>query len=102
MTELTAQQRAWTGPDGGREGAPSLQLKYNCALELRTHARTRMHDERRDVRSAGVARWLDHCMMGEHGAYAHRLGGPLSLRALSPRPHKAAAPKGPAFCFLNY
>ena len=33
---------------------------------------------------------------------AHRLGGPFSLRPLSPRPCKAAAPKGPTFCFLNY
>ena len=34
--------------------------------------------------------------------YAYRLGAPPSLRPpLSPRPSKAAAPKGPAFCFLN-
>ena len=26
VTELTAQQRTWTGRDGGRGGAPSLQL----------------------------------------------------------------------------
>ena len=31
-----------------------------------------------------------------------RLAPPPSLRPLSPRPRKAAAPKGPAFCFLNY
>ena len=35
-------------------------------------------------------------------AYAHRCGGPLSPRPLSPRPCNVAAPKGPAFCFLNY
>ena len=34
--------------------------------------------------------------------YAHRCGGPFSSRPLSPRPCKAAAPKDPAFCFLNY
>ena len=27
LTELTAQQRTWTGRDGGRGGAPSLQLQ---------------------------------------------------------------------------
>ena len=27
VTELTAQQRTWTGRDGGRGGAPSLQLQ---------------------------------------------------------------------------
>ena len=37
-----------------------------------------------------------------NGIYAHRLGGPPSLRRLSPLPYKAAAPKGLAFCFLNY
>ena len=33
----------------------------------------------------------------EHGAYAHRCGGPLSSRPLSPLPCNAAVPKGPTF-----
>ena len=57
--------------------------------------------ERRDARFAGVADWKT-AQGGEYEAYAHRLGGPLSSRPLLPRPYKAAAPKGLAFCFLNY
>ena len=77
----------------------------HCATLARTHARTHARarttdDEQRDVRSADVADW-NTARGGEYGAYAHRCGGPLSLRPLSPRPCKAAAPKGPAFCFLN-
>ena len=34
-------------------------------------------------------------------SHAHHLDGPLSSRPLSPRPYKAAAPKGPAFLFLK-
>ena len=45
--------------------------------------------------------WVSQCS-GEYGACAHRLGGPFSLRPLSLRPCKAAAPEGPTFCFLNY
>ena len=66
------------------------------------HARARARatdDERHDVRSAGVADW-NTAAGGGQGAYAHRLGGSLSLRPLPPRPCKAAAPKGPAFCFF--
>jgi len=44
----------------------------------------------------------EHCTRGEYGAYAHRRGGPLSLRPLSPNTYNAAVPKGPAFSFLNY
>ena len=50
------------------------------------------------MRSAGVADWKT-ARGGGHGAHAHRLGGPLSSRPLSPRPYKAAAPKGPTFLF---
>ena len=39
---------------------------------------------------------------GEYGACAHRCGGPLSLRPLSPCPCNAAVPKGPTFGFFNY
>ena len=39
---------------------------------------------------------------GGYGAYAHRCGRLLFSRPLSPRPCKAAALKGPTFCFLNY
>ena len=44
------------------------------------------------------------CALGDvpHTSYAHRRGGPLSLRPLSPSPYNAAVPKGPAFSFLNY
>ena len=71
------------------------------ATPARTHARTRMTDDgRSDVRSAGVADW-DTSGGREHGAYAHRQAPPPFLRPLSPRPCKAAAAKGPAFCFLN-
>ena len=45
---------------------------------------------------------MDHCTRGEYGAHAHRRGGPLSSRPLSPSPYNAAVPKGPAFGFLNY
>ena len=37
----------------------------------------------------------------EYGACAHRCGGPLSSRPLSPCPYNAAVPKGPAFSFSN-
>ena len=39
-------------------------------------------------------------MRGNYGAYAHRLDGPVSSRPLSPRPCKAAVPKGPTFFVL--
>ena len=39
---------------------------------------------------------------GEYGACAHRCGGPISLRPLSPCPCNAAVPKGPTFGFFNY
>ena len=61
--------------------------------DLGSHHRTRRSDDRR--LSSGRAALL------LYGAHAHRLGRPLSLRPLSPRPCKAAAPKGPAFCFLS-
>ena len=38
---------------------------------------------------------------GGYGAYAHRCGGPLSSRPLSPCPYNAAVPKGPALLFLK-
>ena len=44
---------------------------------------------------------LEHCTRGEYGAHAHRCGGLLSSRPLSPCPYNAAVPKGPAFSFLN-
>ena len=50
--------------------------------------------------ACGVADWIT-ARGGEYGAYAHRLGGPLSSRPLSPRPCKAAAPKGPVFLCLK-
>jgi len=40
-----------------------------------------------------------------YGAHAHRCGAPLRLLAATPIAtplQKAAALKGPAFCFLNY
>ena len=68
----------------------------------RALARTRTNDLRRTMRRAVRRRgWLDHSTRGEYGAHAHRRGGPLSSRPLSPHPYKAAAPKGPAFLFLN-
>ena len=72
----------------------------------RTHApaRTRAH-ERPTTNDAtcGPPAWLTG-RLHEGGIRSVRspLGGPLSSRPLSPRPCKAAAPKGPAFCFLNY
>ena len=42
------------------------------------------------------------CVRVNYIAYAHRCGGALSLRPLSPCPYNAAVPKGPAFSFLNY
>ena len=94
-------------------GRSFFLLDLHCAVRhARPHARTlasahtddRRTDERRDVRSAGVAAWLAGSLhdAGEYGAYAHRCGGPLSLRPLSPCPYNAAVPKGPAFSFLNY
>ena len=81
----------------------SLPLAARIAAPARTCARAARapttDDERHDVRSAGVADW-ENGRTGEHGAYAHRLGGPSSLRPLWPRPCKAATPKGPAFCFF--
>ena len=76
-----------------------------CALaRARTEHGRQRTNERCDVRSAGVADWITAARRttGEYGAYAHRCGGPLSSRPLSPRPYNAAAPKGPAFGFLNY
>ena len=70
------------------------------------HARTRRNDRRRTTRRAvrrrGVADWITarRRTTGKCGVYAHRLGGPLPLRTLSQRSCKAAAPKGPAFCFF--
>ena len=66
-----------------------------CTLAC-SPAHGRPTNERCDVRSAGVADWKT-ALGGEYGAYAHRCGGPLSSRPLSPRPCNAAAPKGPAF-----
>ena len=84
-----------------RTPAPASALRHACT-HARTHARARTtDDERRDVRSAGVAGWVT-AGGGGYGAYTHRCGGALSLRPLSQRPCKAAAPKGSAFCFLNY
>ena len=70
----------------------------------RSHARTRAHGRpTTNDATCGPPAWLTGTLHeGEYGAYAHRCGEPLSLRPLSPRPCKAAAPKGPAFCFLNY
>ena len=65
-------------------------------------ARARTTDERTMRRAVRRRGWLEHCTRGEYGAYAHRCGGPLSSRPLSPCPCNAAALKGPAFCFLNY
>ena len=53
--------------------------------------------------TCGPQAWLTGSLhWGEYGAYAHRCGGPLSSRPLSPTPYNAAVPKGPAFSFLNY
>ena len=73
---------------------PARKSKLSSA-----HTDDRRTKTRRAVRRHG---WLDHCTTGEYGAYAHRRGGPLSLRPLSPSPYNAAVPKGPAFSFLNY
>ena len=75
----------------------------HSATLARTHARKHARG-RPTVNDATCSppAWLTGKLHdGEYGAYAHRLGGPLSSRPLSPRPCKAAAPKGPAFCFLN-
>ena len=89
-------------------GRFSFLLATHCATPA--HARTlaractddnRRTNERCDVRSAGVADWIT-ARRGGYGAYAHRCGGPLSSRPLSPRPYNTATPKGPAFSFLNY
>ena len=76
----------------------------HCATSARTHARTRAHVRpTTNEATCGPPLWLTGTLHGGgHEAYAHRLAPPPSLRPLSPRPCKAAAPKGPAFCFLNY
>ena len=100
-----------------RFGRPFSRTPFSHA-RTRTHAPAHTHaqeaasrnlaaparttDERTMRRAVRRSGWLDHCTMGEHGAYAHRCGGPLSSRPLSPLPCNTAAPKGPAFCFLNY
>ena len=38
---------------------------------------------------------------GGYVTYAHRLGGALPVRPLSPRPCRAAVPEGPVFCFFS-
>ena len=80
-----------------------LRIAPRATTPARMHARSLAHtpttfttDERRDVRSAGVADWKN-CTTGQHGARAHRCGGPLSLRPQSPCPYNAAVPEGPAF-----
>ena len=77
------------------------------ATPARTHARTHTHrrrpsdDERRGAWSAGVAGWM-MCLLQDRGIRSARspLRRPPLFASLSPRPCKAAAPKGgPAFCF---
>ena len=75
-------------------------LRRACA---HTHAFTHAHGRPGRPTAAndatrGPPAWLTGRLHGGgHGAYAHRLCGPLSSWPLSPRPSKAAAPKGPAF-----
>ena len=80
----------------------------HCAMLAHAHARARSHarartivDERRDVRSAGVADWN----ISRGGGIRSVRSPPrraLSSRPLSPCPCNAAAPKGPAFLFLKH
>ena len=73
-------------------------------MHARTHvarARTTTDDERRDARSAGVAVWIT-ARGGNTERTLTAAAGPSPCDPLSPRPCKAAAPKGPVFCFLNY
>ena len=81
--------------------ASPRQHQHARTRRARTTDDDRRRTTRRAVRRSGL---LEDCSTGEHGAYAHRFGGGPSLRPLSPLPCpcKAAAPKGPAFCFLNY
>ena len=79
----------------------------NTHARARTHAHARtIDDERRDVRSADrrrVADWITHCTTGEYGAYAHRLGAPLSLLLAAPiaTPLQGGRPERPGLLFLK-
>ena len=68
---------------------------------VRARART-TDDERRDARSAGVADWNTSPKGIRSVRSAPLRRAPSRAFLLSPRPCKAAAPKGPAFCFFNY
>ena len=78
----------WRGPNEELFGSTSTQRKQH---------RHRKQDLEPNVQCQGGY----HCTRGEYGACAHRCGGPLSLRPLSPLPCNAAAPKGPAFCLIS-
>ena len=103
-------------PSGYRHGATTTRINLSAAAEpccpppsrRPPRARAPRRRRRRGFSEVNRAKWpLPAGCNSAHGAgtrsvRAHRLGGPLSLRPLSPRSCKAAAPKGPAFCFLNY
>ena len=74
--------------NAARHARPTAKPRSLVARIPTTDGRTTRHAVRRHG-------WLDHCTTGEYGAYAHRRGGPLSLRPLSPSPYNAAVPKGP-------
>ena len=93
-----------------RDGEALLQRAAHCTTtpDARTHARTRArtHAHPRSTTNdatCGPPAWLTGRLQ-ERGIRSVRspLRRPPSLRPLSPCPCKAAAPKGPAFCFLNY
>ena len=86
-------------------------LRQRSALrKARAHARTRApahtHAQERPTTNdatCGPPAWLTGSL--HEGGIRSARSPPrraLSSRPLSPRPCKAAAPKGPAFCFLNY
>ena len=79
------------------------------AARLATPARTRApraHGRRPATNdtTCGPPEWLTGKLHdgGTRSVRSPARRPPPSLRRLSPLPCKAAAPKGPAFCFLNY
>ena len=99
---IASRRRAgrWSSPPAPRRArapAASTPHAHDAASFRNFAAPARTDDRRTGDATSGPQEWLTAGRLhdgatGEYGAYAHRCGGPLSSRPLSPLPCNAAVP----------